>query len=220
MKTILKITLIVVCSFFINQLQAQRTNYTFSYKYVMEITNPRGSSTIIEYYLPTSSGYFGSKIDGTFTIFDNEAKKMHLLLDGDVDEKTKMTMPFSLTEIIGKIGRDTDLIVTKQERDSVILGYPVELYTMDSNDLKTEVWVANSNTEGSFGENSGTQFGYYLMVRLIDIGDDFSEGILSGLPMRIVSYKKRRNRVKITTMQCIDFSSTSLSINLNDYGSL
>lgn len=199
-------------------INAQNSEYTFDYLYKMQIENPNGKKTVIDYYLPSSGGYFCSKTDGNVVVvYDNNQNKMYTYM-GEDDAKIVMTMPFALKGLVEEYNDLEDPRVYESVGYGNILDYDCELFRMTSNNLTSEVWIATGVTEGSFGENVITPefFGYFL-ARGLNTGDDSLKAIYSGLPMKIVSYKKRGNREKITTMECIQFTRSTFKINTSEY---
>lgn len=221
MKIIKTITLIALMITPFITINAQQDIYKFDYIYRMQIETPRGRTTVIDYYLPKEGGYFGSKNNGTFQVFDNNVDKMYMFMGIDSDKKTVMAMPFDLKKFVKKFNDEEDSRVYKSAGYASILGHHCELYRMTSDNLTSEVWVAKDIENGTFGSNTGnnTIFGY-LLGRSIRVNDASFEATYSGLPLQIVTKKKRGRREKITTMQCIKFEKEALEIDTRDYRKL
>ncbi|WP_282116849.1 DUF4412 domain-containing protein [Cellulophaga baltica] len=201
-----------------NAITAQSSEYTFDYIYKMQIENPNGKKTVIDYYLPASGGYFCSKAgDNVVVVYDNNENKMYTYM-GEDDEKIVMSMPFNLKGLVEEYNDFEDPRVYEAAGYGNILDYDCQLFRMTSNNLTSEVWIATGVTEGSFGENVITPefFGYFL-ARSLNVGDDSLKAVYSGLPLKIVSYKKRGAREKITTMECIEFARSSFKITSSEY---
>lgn len=203
---------------FHSKAKAQNDIYTFDYIYQLEIENPRGNKTVIDYYLPTNGGYFCTKTEGDMiTVFDNVSNKMYSYMGRD-DKKVLMTMPFSFKGLLKEYNDAENPEVHESAGYGRLLGHDCTLYRMTSDNLTSEVWVAEGLTEGSFGENSMTpqMFGY-ILGRSLTLDDDSLKAIYSGLPLRIVTNKKRGRREKITTMTCIKFERESFQIVTSEY---
>tara|TARA_R110002049_G_scaffold122467_3_gene277334 strand:+ start:6357 stop:7073 length:717 start_codon:yes stop_codon:yes gene_type:complete len=213
--------LMLLAMVFCAQLNAQNDVYTFDYIYKMEIETPRGRKTVIDYYLPSSGGYFCSKTEGGVVIvYDNVMNKMFTYM-GEGDGKIVMSMPFNLKSLVKDFNDAENPEIYESAGYGNILGYECELFRMTSNNLTSEVWVAKDVTEGSFGENAVTaQFFGYILARGITVNDDSLKAIYSGLPLKIVTSKKRGNREKITTMLCTKFEKEHFQINTAEYGRL
>jgi hypothetical protein len=139
----------------------------------------------------------------------------------DSDKKTVMAMRFDLKEFVKKFNDEEDSRVYKSAGYASILGHHCELYRMTSDNLTSEVWVARDIENGTFAANTGsnTIFGY-LLGRSIRVNDASFEGTYAGLPLKIVTKKRRGRREKITTMQCIKFERESFEINASEYRKL
>ena len=200
------------------KISAQNDVYTFDYIYQLEIENPRGRKTVIDYYLPSSGGYFCSKTDGdVVVVYDNVMNKMFTYM-GEGDGKIVMSMPFNLKSLVKEFNDAENPEIYESAGYGTILGYECELFRMTSDNLTSEVWVAKDVTEGSFGENAVTaQFFGYILARGITVNDDSLKAIYSGLPLKIVTSKKRGNREKITTMLCTKFEHANFQINTSKY---
>ncbi|WP_445956076.1 DUF4412 domain-containing protein [Yeosuana sp.] len=200
------------------KISAQNDVYTFDYIYQLEIENPRGRKTVIDYYLPSSGGYFCSKTDGdVVVVYDNVMNKMFTYM-GEGDGKIVMSMPFNLKSLVKEFNDAENPEIYESAGYGNILGYECELFRMTSDNLTSEVWVAKDVTEGSFGENAVTaQFFGYILARGITVNDDSLKAIYSGLPLKIVTSKKRGNREKITTMLCTKFERANFQINTSEY---
>lgn len=224
MKTLKTILLTILTLISLTKINAQQDTYKFDYIYKMQIETPRGRTTVIDYYLPSEGGYFGSKNNGTFQVFDNNLNKMYMFMgidSEDNDKKTVMAMPFDLKEFVKKFNDEEDSRVYKSVGYASILGYHCELYRMISDNLTSEVWVARDIENGTFATNTGTNtiFGY-LLGRSIRVNDASFEGTYAGLPLKIVTKKRRGRKEKITTMQCIKFERKSFQINTSEYRKL
>ena len=218
---ILALLIILLALLFITKSNAQNDVYTFDYIYQLEIENPRGNKTVIDYYLPSSGGYFCSRTDGDMVVvFDNVRNKMYTYMGKD-DDKIVMTMPFNLKGLVKEYNDAENPKTYEAAGYGNILNHECTLFKMTSDNLTSEVWVAEGIIEGSFGENSVTsQFFGYILARSITVDDDSLKAIYSGLPLKIVSSKRRGNREKITTMLCTKFERKSFQIKTSDYQQL
>ncbi len=215
---ILALQIIMLALFFGTNLNAQNDVYTFDYIYQLEIENPRGNKTVIDYYLPTNGGYFCSRTEGDMVVvFDNARNKMYSYMGRD-DKKIVMTMPFSFKGLLKEYNDAENPEVYEAAGYGNLLGHECTLFRMTSDNLTSEVWVAEGVIDGSFGENSMTpqMFGY-ILARSLTLDDDSLKAIYSGLPLKIVTNKKRGRREKITTMTCIKFERENFQINTSEY---
>lgn len=203
---------------FCTQLNAQNAVYTFDYIYQLEIENPNGRKTVIDYYLPSSGNYFCSRTDGNvFVVYDNATNKMYTYM-GENDDKIVMSMPFNLKSLVKDYNDAENPEIYEAAGSGNLLGHPCDLFRMTSDNLTSEVWVAKDITEGTFGNNAtGAQFFGYILARGITVDDDSLASIYSGLPLKIVTNKKRGSREKITTMTCTKFERESLQIRTSEY---
>ena len=215
---ILALPILLLALLFGTKINAQNDVYTFDYIYRLEITNPRGNKTVIDYYLPASGGYFCSRTDGNVVVvYDNVRNKMYTYM-GEDDDKIVMTMPFTLTGLLQEYNDAENPEIYEAAGYGNILDHECTLFRMTSDNLTSEVWVAEGLVEGSFGENSVTsQFFGYILARSITVDDDSLKAIYSGLPLKIVTSKKRGNREKITTMLCTKFERESFQVNTSEY---
>ncbi|WP_422859481.1 DUF4412 domain-containing protein [Flagellimonas sp. S174] len=221
MKTLKKPALIMaLITFTIIDAKAQQETYRFEYIYKMQIETPRGRTSTLDYYLPANGDYFAVKNNGILQVFDNNLNKMYSYMgfdSDDADRKTLMAMKFDFKELLKLANDEEDPRIYKSVGYASILGHDCELYRMTSDTMTSEVWVAKGLIEGSFGENAGHPVVYYMLSRSSNVGDDSLEPVYSGLPLKIVTKKKRGSREKITTMTCIKFDRSSLTVNTNEY---
>lgn len=216
--SILALPLILLALLLGTNLNAQSDVYTFDYIYQLEIENPRGNKTVIDYYLPSSGGYFCSKTEGDMVVvFDNTRNKMYSYMGKD-DKKIVMTMPFNFKGLLKEYNDAENPEVYEAAGYGNLLGHDCTLFRMTSDNLTSEVWVAEGVIDGSFGENSTTPelFGY-ILARSLTLDDDSLKAIYSGLPLKIVTNKKRGRREKITTMTCTKFERENFRINTSEY---
>lgn len=209
---------ILLALLFTSAIKAQNDVYTFDYIYQLEIENPNGRKTVIDYFLPASGGYFCSRTDAnTVVVFDNNLNKMYTYM-GANNDKIVMGMPFNFKSLVKEFTDAENPEVYEAAGTGSLLGHECTLFRMTSDNLTSEVWVAEGLIEGSFGENSVTPelFGY-ILARSITVDDNSLKAIYSGLPLKIVTYKKRRNREKITTMTCTKFKRESFQIVTSEY---
>ncbi|WP_405413042.1 DUF4412 domain-containing protein [Maribacter sp. Asnod1-A12] len=210
--------LVLLTLLFYTNTKAQNDIYTFDYIYQLEIVNPRGNSTVIDYYLPANGGYFCTKTEGDMiTVFDNVSNKMYSYMGRD-DKKVLMTMPFSFQGLLKESNDLENPEVHESAGYGRLLGHDCTLFRMTSDNLTSEVWIAEGLIEGSFGENSMTSPMFsYILARSLTLDDDSLKAVYSGLPLRIVTRKKRGRKEKITTMTCTKFERESFQINTSEY---
>ncbi len=202
---------------------AQEDVYTFDYIYKMEIETPRGRKTVIDYYLPSSGGYFCSvSAGGIMIVYDNQHNRMYTYM-GENDNRIMTSLPFSLKSMVQEFNDTEDPRVYKANGYGSLLGYDCELFKMTSDNLTSEVWVTKDlkdgidGAEGTFAENAGAAFFGYILGRSNTINDDSLEAMYSGLPLKIRVNKKRSRREKITTWRCIKFEKEKFKIITADY---
>ncbi len=217
------IIFVLLATLSFTKINAQNDVYTFDYIYQMEIETPRGRKTVIDYYLPSSGGYFCSKTEGgVVVVFDNVRNKMYTYMGRD-DDKIMMSMPFSIKDIVKEINDEEDPRVYEAAGYGILLGHDCTLFRMTSDKLTSEVWIAEDlsegfvGVEGSFAENAGSEFFGYILGRSVTVNDDSLKAMYLGLPLKIVTSKKRGRREKITTMQCIKFEQANFQINTSEY---
>lgn len=224
MKTVKNtIVLAVVLVFAIIVVNAQQETYKFDYIYKMQIETQRGRTSTLDYYLPSSGDYFAVKNNDIVQVFDNNLNKMYSYMgfdSTDPDRKTLMAMKFDFKKLLKLVNDEEEPRIYKSAGYASILGHNCELYRMTSDNLTSEVWVAKGLIQGSFGENVGNPVVYYMMSRSINVGDDSLEPVFAGLPLKIVTKKKRGRREKITTMLCKKFERASLTVNTSEYRKL
>jgi len=189
----------------------------------LELETPRGNKTVIDYYLPSSGGYFCSVSDGGIKIvYDNIANKMFTYMGTD-DDKLMTSIPFNLKRIVKENNDWEDPRVTKTAGYASILGYDCDLYKMVSDNLISEIWVATDfpagfvGTKGSFAENAGSEFFGYILGRSSAVNDDSLEAMYAGIPLQIKVTKKRGRREKISTWRCLKFEKEHYQINTAEY---
>ena len=189
----------------------------------MEIETPRGRKTIIDYYLPSSGGYFCSvSAGGIMIVYDNQHNKMYTYMGKD-DNKIMTSIPFSLKSMVKEFNDTEDPRVYKAAGYGNLLGYDCELFKMTSDNLISEVWVTTDlkdgidGAEGSFAENAGSAFFGYVLGRSNVVDDDSLEAMYSGLPLQIRVTKKRGRREKITTWRCIKYAKENFEVVTANY---
>ncbi|WP_303318299.1 DUF4412 domain-containing protein [Flavivirga abyssicola] len=188
---------------FSTKIGAQEDVYTFDYIYKMEIETPRSRKTVIDYYLPSSGGYFCSvSAGGIMIVYDNHHNRMYTYM-GKNDNKIMTSTPFSLKDLVKENNRWEDTRVYKAIGYGNLLDYDCELFKMTSDNLISEVWVAKDlkegviGAEGSFAENAGPLFFGYILGRSNAVNDDSLEAMYSGLPLQIRVTKKEAEEKKL-----------------------
>jgi len=118
--------------------------YTFTHKYIMEISQ-RKDTTQLTYYLARQGDYLGSAVqmkenEQMVTVMDLSKKTAYSFMDfGDV--KTMMSFGLNFEEIIEKTQDNSEMIIEATGNTKKILSYNCDEYKVKGADMYGTIWV-------------------------------------------------------------------------------
>jgi len=205
--------------------QSPASNYNFTHKYIVEVTDHRGRENIIEYYLPTNGNYIGMNTEkinsqkSITTVIDIDQKATFMFMKNG-DTKTLWASNLDFTAMVRDATNLKDIQVESTNETKKILGYECKKYNVTGEDMHAVVWVAK-DAAANLSEKIIYQLSFYRFInqRRTDYGNDQSEYMeaLMGLTMKIVNTDTSRRNPRVTTWVCGAFEPYSYNIVSAEY---
>lgn len=192
------------------------SSYSFSHKYVMQITSDN-KSTNLNYYLTNSGNYIGTSItdkkgnEDILTVMDIDRKAMFMFMENKGD-KSQMSMSLDLEDITDDAIEDTDVSVTATGNTKTILGYTCEEFKVVGKDMTGSVWITQS---------AGISFiKSFYNVKVKKGASQSWMKMLNGLTMEMDMVDTSKRKPQSIKMTCIALDKNDLTIKSSDYKKL
>ncbi|WP_397363548.1 DUF4412 domain-containing protein [Olleya sp. R77988] len=192
------------------------SSYSFSHKYVMQITSDK-KSVNLNYYLTNSGNYIGTSIEDKkgnadhISVIDIDRKAMFMFMENKGD-KSRMSLSLDFEETTEKAINDTDVSINPTGNTKTILGYTCQEYKVTAQDMKGSVWVTQS---------AGISFvkSFYNIKEKKGASQSWMK-MLNGLTMEMDMIDTSKRKPKTIKMTCIALDKNNLTIKSNDYKKL
>lgn len=187
-------------------------NYTFSHKYVMEITSENNSNTL-NYYLSNSGHFMGmdlsEKKSDVFTVMDAKRNALYTFMTSGKD-KTLISTGFDITATTEEQNSKADVSIKKTGQTKTILGYSCDEFEVSATDFSGTIWVT---------QDAGVQFLKMKPMKKSAFNQTWLN-YAKGLVMEMTMVDKSKRKAKHITMRCIALNKTNFTIHSQNYKSL
>lgn len=189
--------------------------YSFSHKYVLEMTSDKKSTEII-YYLNTHGDYTGSTIPGAsnsnlINVLDAKRKTIFMFMENNGSKQVmSMKMDIDFETMADDAATNTEYTIKPTGKTKTILGYNAIEYETKGKDMYGTLWITNDVTVSLYKA---------LASQKTKLKNQWIKNI-NGLMLEMTITDTSKRKPKTITMTCKALKKQNLTIESSQYKKL
>jgi len=190
------------------------SSYSFTHIYTVAVDDGN-KTTNLDYYLTPSANYFATYAPSkngkniTTSIMDINQETMHMLMDDNKGNKSRMSMKLNMNKLTNYMIDQTNVKATPTGTTKTIVGYKCEGFKVKGDDFEGTVWV----TQGA-----GISFYNHIYKPMETTQQDvLFKKLKTGLTLEMDMIDTSKRRPKTIRMTCIKLVEKKQTITTSNY---